>query len=180
VLPTASLSEEEAWRPCTEFPNHYSVSSRGIVCGRRGVLAQTRHKTGAMRVRLCVNGVKCSRSVHRMVAIAVLPNPLNKLEVNHINGVRQDNWLGNLEWTTKAENMQHAVDTGLISNPFGKKARHFKRSVVVFKHGEQLAVLNGNAEILAFGLCYKLVSACLLGKQASHRGYTFKSIGETE
>lgn len=180
----------EIWRDCAEFPCSYQVSTygrirgkdkivikrNGVSCTRKGaLLKQQWHATGVWRVRLSVDGRKFARSVHRLVASTFLQNPENKPEVNHINGDRRINILLNLEWATKEENMKHAVDTGLIDNPFGREARHFKRSVEVYKDGVLIKTLEGNKEILDYGLCYKLVSACLLGKQKSHRGFTFKS-----
>ncbi len=52
-------------------------------------------------------------AVHRLVAEAFIPNPEGKRTVNHKNGIRHDNWVGNLEWNTYSENLQHSVDTGL-------------------------------------------------------------------
>lgn len=51
--------------------------------------------------------------VHRLVAIAFIPNPLNKPYVNHKNGRRDDNRVKNLEWVTNAENNKHSWDTGI-------------------------------------------------------------------
>jgi HNH endonuclease/NUMOD4 motif len=74
---------------------------------------------GYLYVQLRKNNKQKKIVVHRLVAIAFIPNPLNKREVNHKNGIKTDNNVNNLEWVSSKENSIHAVRTGLRVAPKG-------------------------------------------------------------
>jgi hypothetical protein len=70
-------------------------------------------RDGYVFYRMSYKSREFQKKAHRLVAITYLPNPLNKSDVNHIDGKKDNNLLCNLEWMTKSENAKHAWDTGL-------------------------------------------------------------------
>jgi len=83
--------------------------------GVRMIKALKHPKTGYMYVDLCKDGKVKKFTVHRLVALNMIPNPENKLQVNHINGNKTDNRVANLEWNTRSENQKHSISIGLRS-----------------------------------------------------------------
>jgi len=68
---------------------------------------------GYPRVTLCTDQRRRYTMVHRLMALAFLPNPLGLETINHRNGIRHDNQLENLEWCTQADNVRHGFRNGL-------------------------------------------------------------------
>ncbi len=101
------------------FPDYY-ISTAGRVYNSKTnkMISSYRTKIVYRYIYLKKKGKGFTFLVHRLLGICFIPNPENKPEINHKNGIRDDNRLDNLEWCTHQENMQHAYRTGLKRVPF--------------------------------------------------------------
>ena len=110
---------EEVWRDIEGFEGRYQVSNLGRVLSlmtnhgkpQRKIKAQYARKYAA--VNLSIKDQNYTKDIHRLVAVAFVPNPDNKPMVNHIDGVKLNNNASNLEWSTCSENHKHAYASGL-------------------------------------------------------------------
>lgn len=114
----------EAWKKIPGY--EYEASNLGAIRRlpkpyvfyegiKQGVILKSSNNGGYRQVVIQSNGPKTIK-VHRLVALAWLPNPLNKETVNHKNGIKHDNRVENLEWATRSENTKHKYIIGLQSN----------------------------------------------------------------
>lgn len=115
----------EEWRDIQGWDGFYQVSNLGRIksfkrdYNERGIKAKmktiirrqsnTTHKY--LKVALIIKGATYTHKVHRLVAMAFIPNPDNKPHINHKNSIKTDNRAVNLEWVTLQENNRHACDT---------------------------------------------------------------------
>ena len=88
---------EEQWKPIKQYEAFYEISDKGRVRSlRTGVMMKARSgRDGYVRVPLTKDGKQKHKFLHRLLAIAFIPNPDNLPEVNHINENKQDNSLSN-------------------------------------------------------------------------------------
>jgi hypothetical protein len=99
---------------------------------------------GYLMVNIWHNSKNRLVAVHRLVAEAFLPNPKGLKTVNHINGIRTDNSVKNLEWASYSENLLHATRTGLAptgSNKVNAKLNDDKVKEIIglIKSGEAIS-----------------------------------------
>ena len=103
----------------SEIPEHigYLASIDGEIFSIKlnGFLKKSVGKSGYFQVGISNGNKIVNRRVNRLIAMAWIPNPLNKCCVNHKNCNKKDNRVDNLEWCTSAENLLHASLNGLTS-----------------------------------------------------------------
>jgi hypothetical protein len=116
------------WRNIKGFSG-YLVSNTGLVKSLPGRYKKSKKPyllkpwvcAGYRIVQLGDRYEKNVIKVHRLVAMAFIPNPSKKKEVNHKDGNKLNNHVSNLEWCTRAENAAHAGVMGLMKRPSGVK-----------------------------------------------------------
>ena len=118
---------KEHFKPIKGYEGLYEVSNLGNIKGlkRNIILKPFCDPSGYNGVVLCKDGKVTFKYIHRLIAMDFIPNLENKPQVNHINGVKNDNRIENLEWCTHKENAIHAQRIGLCDagNKANSKAK---------------------------------------------------------
>lgn len=118
----------ETWKTINTHPN-YEASNLGNIRSKnctyqrmhKGKLLTVKKKTLIIGPKLNKKGYcrvtlnQKQFQVHRIIAETFIPNPQNLPQVNHINGIKTDNRIENLEWVSNQENRDHAVNNNLIA-----------------------------------------------------------------
>ena len=170
------MSENEVWKDVKDYEGLYQVSDRGDVFSvvrkdSRGnkiggrMLKPNYDRYGYLQVGLCKNNKVKTKKIHRLVTEAFIPNPENHPEVNHLDEVKDNNELYNLEWCSRKHNTNHGTRNERLS----KKVR-----AVNIENGEVIR-FKSTAEAGSKGYDQGTISKACRGLYKSNAG---KLIGD--
>ena len=183
------------WKPTYIYPERYLVSDKGEVYSviNNAFLKHQLHR-GYHRVMLASKGESRHAYVHQLVARAFIPNPENKLTIDHINGDKADNSVENLRWATLLENVrnpntlpkarEHGRKQIEYLKSIGKKGTGVKvgtrikrNAVEVYKDGVLIKTFKSQRLAAEFiGVSETAVYRYLLGDFINRDGFTFKRV----
>lgn len=175
---------DEIWKDIQGYENEYQISNRGRVKSlpkkcfngkgyfiREGrILVPIKSKKGYLNVWCRKKIFK----VHRLVANAFIPNPLNLPQVNHKDGNKENNCVENLEWVTDGENLLHSYRVLGRKQKTGKE-HHNSRGVLQLKDGKIIASFDALADAQReTGFDHSGISMCCSGKIKQFKGFVWK------
>lgn len=165
------------WRDTYVYGEQYQISNTGIVRNKitGHILTPQEDKKGYLRVRLSLHDKKATAKVYRLVAIAFIPNPDRKPQVNHKDTDKHNNNVLNLEWVTNGENQIHAYKTGLnyVTGRAGRKK--VAVSKIDLDTGEVIDAYKSLADAgRENGLHSANIHKVLIGERKSTGGYGWK------
>ena len=181
------MNESEVWKDVVGYEGRYQVSNKGNVrsverkdsigrkCGGR-VLKPINNGRGYLRVTLHKNGKYKTRFIHRLVADAFVPNPDNLPQVNHIDEVKTNNELSNLEWCDTKHNINYGTRNTRVSQKLSKKVRavNVETGDVVEFNSTAEARLKGFSSGGVSASCrgaYKTKDGKLIGDGRTYKGF---------
>lgn len=169
----------ETWLPVKDYEGLYEISNLGNIrslkrhstSGKVLTPSMSRKRKGYLQVTLSKNDVHETKTIHRMVAKAFIPNPNELQEVNHKDGNKLNNCAENLEWVTREENTEHAIKMGLRKPMFNNPLRSFPVNQYSLDDKFIKSYPSMREAERQTGVRHKAISECCTGKNKSAGGY---------
>lgn len=164
---------KEEWKVFKQNDN-YSVSNFGNVkrIDKNKLMTLCYDGRGYLRVCLCKDGIVSHYTVHRMVALTFLGKRPKGYQVNHIDGIKRNNNILNLEYVIPKENYRHAAELGLINPPKGRKHHNAKLIEYDVKEIKEMLSINMTHFEIAkeFNVTREAITSISRGRTWKHVG----------
>lgn len=134
--------KEEIWLPIKGYEGLYEVSNFGNVRRNKKLLKPLNHSRGYSYINLSKDGKVLPFYIHRLVGETFIPNPQNKPTINHINHVKTDNRVENLEWATYKEQTDEIVVRKMSKKVFCVEKNEVYDSMVSAADKNKLSIGN--------------------------------------
>jgi len=173
----------EIWKDIPGYEGLYQVSPLGRIRSldrwvdngfrkmflKGKILDPCKNSRGYLRVFMYKNGVKDCQFIHRIVAGAFIPNPHGNPQVNHINEIKTDNRVTNLDWVTPAENMN-----------WGSRKGEKRKPILQFDLHGKFIKRWGSATSASDGLKInrKNISSCCIGRRKKAGNFIWRFDGQ--
>jgi hypothetical protein len=176
------------WVDIKGYEGLYKINRQGQIKRLKGyqasedrLITPIDNGRGYLGVGLCKNGKKKRVYIHRLMAETFISNPDNKKQVNHINGIKSDNRLENLEWATRSENQRHMYEIlgykGANTGRFGSLSALSKKVIQMDLNGNVLNRFNAVMEAQRLtGINESNIRTCIYGKSKTAGGFKWAYI----
>lgn len=153
-------------KPIPGYEGYLATEDGRIYSTKTGIFLKFNASRGYYAVSVRVDGKETKPYVHQLVAKTYIPNPENKLQVNHIDGDKFNNNISNLEWLTQSENICHSVTMKLKPTKGGVDQ--------LSKDGKILNTFQSlNEAARCTGVAKGSISNCCLGKLKTAGGFVW-------
>ena len=161
------------WKQVPNFSN-YECSNTGLFRRNGRLLKTTTHPKGYKNIRLYKDGKQQTFRAHRVIYETFVEKiPLGK-EINHLDGIKDNNKISNLQCCTHSENLKHAIDTQLLKIKVGKDCVLSKPIIGKNIQTGELIRFDSQADAKRFGFNQGNIQAVLQGKRNHHKQFTWQ------